>query len=108
LAPCSRTLTAASAGWSSALQSETIGRASVLRGAGRMTKNDSIDFGAGIRLHVKYGDAVSKGDPLLTMYAAKESQLDEAEQMLKQAVTIAENKPETRPLIRNMYSTADE
>ena len=108
LSPCSRTLTASAAGWISSMQSETIGRASVLLGAGRMTKNDSIDFGAGIRLHVKYGDAVSAGDPLLTMYAAKESQLDEAEQMLKQAVCIAENKPEARPLIRSTYSTADE
>ena len=107
LSGCTRTMTAPTAGWISSMQSETVGRASVLLGAGRMTKSDSIDFGAGIRLHVKYGDAVAKGDPLLTMYAEKESQLDEAEQMLKQAVLLADAQPEPRPLIRKAYSTAD-
>lgn len=102
---CSRTLTASAAGWVSSMQSEEIGRASVLLGAGRMTKADAIDFGAGIRLHAKYGDAVQKGDALLTMYAEKESQLDEAEQMLRQAVVISETAPPARPLIRKTYST---
>ena len=81
------------------MQSEEIGRASVLLGAGRMTKKDSIDVGAGIRLHVKYGDEVGRGDALLTMYADKESQLDEAEAKLRAAITVAVQKPEERPLI---------
>ncbi len=87
------------------MHSEEIGRASVLLGAGRMTKNDSIDFGAGIRLLAKYGDAVRAGDPLLTMYADKESQLDEAEPILRQAVVISETAPPERPLIRKSFST---
>ena len=102
---CERTLTADTAGWVSAMQSEEIGRASVLLGAGRMTKTDSIDFGAGIRLHVKYGDAVGKGDPLLTMYAEKEAQLDEAEAKLRAAVTVAAEQPAVQPLIHQTFRT---
>ena len=99
LSGCSRTLKAAQSGWISAMHSEEIGRASVLLGAGRMTKNDAIDPGAGIRLCCKNGDAVQKGDALLTMYASKESQLDEAEAMLRGAVVIAAEKPAPAPLI---------
>jgi pyrimidine-nucleoside phosphorylase len=102
---CVRTLTAASAGWVTAMHSEEIGRASVLLGAGRMTKNDSIDPGAGIRLQAKYGDAVQAGDALLTMYADRESQLDEAEALLRQAIVIAAEEPPARPLIRRTFST---
>ncbi len=106
-ARCSRVLTAGQRGWIAGMDSEQIGRASVLLGAGRMTKADSIDPAAGIVLRAKYGDAVSDDSPLLTMYAAKESQLDEAEQMLRQAVTIAEAQPAPRPLIRKTYSTGE-
>ncbi len=105
LSRCERTLTATESGWIAGMQSEEIGRASVLLGAGRMTKKDSIDFGAGIRLHVQYGDEVRKGSPLLTMYADKESQLDEAEAKLRAAITVAVQKPEERPLIRETLRT---
>ncbi len=106
LSACERTLKAPRDGWISAMLSEEIGRASVLLGAGRMTKNDAIDPGAGIRLCCKNGDAVKRGDALLTMYAEKESQLDEAEAMLRQAILLADEKPEPAPLIHSTYSTA--
>ena len=89
------------------MRSEEIGRASVLLGAGRMTKEDAIDPGAGIRLLCKNGDAAEKGEGLLTMYAAKESQLDEAEEMLRQAIVISAEKPEPAPLIHRAFSSTD-
>ena len=101
-ANCSRTITAGQNGWISAMNSEEIGRASVLLGAGRMTKEDTIDPAAGIVLHAKYGDALRKGDPLLTMYAASEQQMDEAEQKLRCAVTLSEEQPPARPLIHEI------
>ena len=107
LSGCTRTLRAADSGWISAMHSEEIGRASVLLGAGRMAKEDAIDPGAGIRLHCKNGDAVEKGGALLTMYAAKESQLDEAEEMLRQAVVIAEERPAPAPVIHRALRTAE-
>lgn len=106
-AQCSRTLTAEASGWIAALHSEEIGRASVLLGAGRMQKSDCIDPAAGIVLHAKYGDAICAGEPLLTMYAASESQLDEAEAMLQQAVVCSDAQPPNRALINSIHSTGD-
>jgi len=102
LSPCSRILKAPSDGFIAVMQSEEIGRASVLLGAGRMTADEEIDFGAGIRLHVTRGDAVRAGDPLMTMYAAKESQLDEAEAVLRGAVRITPDAPAPQPLIHSI------
>lgn len=104
LSECARTIKADRSGWISTMHSEEIGRASVLLGAGRMTKADAIDSGAGIRLHCKNGDAIQQGDAILTMYAAKESQLDEAEAMLRQAVVIHSEQLPAAPLIHQHYS----
>ena len=38
-------------------------------GAGRIKKEDSIDFAAGIIMHKKLGDAVKAGEPICTLYA---------------------------------------
>ncbi len=103
-AACSRVLTARSGGWVSAMQSEEIGHASVTLGAGRLTKEDAIDPAAGIVLAVKPGDPVQKGDALLTMYAANEAQLDEAEIRLRKAVSVSDSKPDVAPLIHAVIS----
>ena len=102
LSPCSRTLTAQGTGYIAAMQSEEIGRASVLLGAGRTEQDAPIDFGAGIMLNVTRGTAVHKGDALLTMYAEKESQLDEAEAVLRKAICISEAQPAPVPLIHSI------
>lgn len=104
---CERILHAALDGWIEAMHSETIGRASVLLGAGRQRKEDPIDPGAGIRLSVRRGASVHAGDPLLTMYAASESQLDEAEAMLRGAIRISGTKPAPQPLIHALYTNRD-
>lgn len=103
-ARCSRVYRADCSGWVTGMDSEQIGRASVLLGAGRMQKKDPIDPGAGIVLAAKYGSAVHAGDPLMTLYADSESMLDAAEHSLQTAVTIAETEPPAQPLIRAKYS----
>ena len=96
----SRVLTADEDGFITEMQSEEIGRASVTLGAGRMTKTDPIDPAAGIVLAVKPGDAVRKGDPILTMYSANAAQADEAALRLRKAIRISNEKPAEEPLIR--------
>ena len=103
-ARCSRVLCAESDGYIAAMDSEEIGRACVLLGAGRMTKEDSIDPGAGVVLAAECGDAVRIGYPLLTMYAGCEAQLDEAEQKLRKAVRISADMPAQQPLIHRIFS----
>ncbi len=54
-----------------------IGKASVKIGAGRIVKSDEIDPGAGIILHKKIGDVVSKGEKLCTFYKGEGSHHDD-------------------------------
>lgn len=45
-----------------------IGRLSMSLGAGRMSKDDIIDYSVGVKLNVKSGDFVNVGDALCTLY----------------------------------------
>ena len=51
---------------------DEIGKAATMLGAGRATKEDQIDLAVGIVLHKKIGDAVKKGDPLVTIHANRQ------------------------------------
>ena len=103
-AKCSRVLVSEQDGWISAMESEEIGRACVLLGAGRMTMEDVIDPAAGVRLHVQVGDEVHKGDALMTLYAETESKIDEAAKKLRENVKISAERTEPKPLIHAKYS----
>ena len=81
------------------MNAEEVGVTSVVLGAGRETKESDIDFSAGLILHKKYGDAVKKGDSLVTLYTSKEESLKEAERMYREAVIIGDNQPAKEPLV---------
>lgn len=49
-----------------------IGAAALALGAGRQRKGDAIDFGVGVELAVKVGDAVDAGDALATIYGRRD------------------------------------
>ena len=78
---------------------EKIGNASVLLGAGRIKKEDSIDFAAGITMHKKLGDAVKAGESICTFYADDESLFAAAEEMYRGGLVIRDEKPTVPPLI---------
>lgn len=52
---------------------EEIGMVSLLLGAGRLSKNDSIDMSAGIEMNVDVGNVVSAGDTIMTLYSSLRS-----------------------------------
>ncbi|MCI6771991.1 MAG: thymidine phosphorylase [Oscillospiraceae bacterium] len=86
-------------GYISSMNAETIGLASVALGAGRKTKEDTIDYTAGIVLEKKTGEAVKKGDVLARLYTNKDNCLDESERMFLSALDFSEEKPTEKPLI---------
>lgn len=86
-------------GFISSMDVEKCGIASALLGAGRETKDDKIDYTAGIILKAKTGDFVNKGDTLAVFYTNKREAIADAEKMYKNAVSITDKKPETQPLI---------
>ena len=67
-----------------------VGTASWRLGAGRARKEDPVQFGAGVLLHAKRGDQVTKGQPLLTLYTDEESRFDRAIEALQGGIKIEE------------------
>lgn len=87
------------AGYVTAMNTEEIGNTSVLLGAGRETKESTIDFAAGIMLHAKSGQWVEAGAPLATVYTDRSDALGLAEERLLEAFKVDSAPPAKRPLI---------
>ena len=98
-APYSLEVKAETGGYITDVDTEGYGTASLLLGAGRNTKEDKIDFAAGIKLIKKTGDEVKTGDAIAVLYTSDESRLAPAAKRLLNATSIGEKKPEGAPLI---------
>lgn len=98
-APITHEVTADRDGWITAMDTESCGIASVVLGAGRESKEDVIDYSAGIILNAKIGDRVTKGQKLAVLYTSRENAVNTAEDMLKKAITIGDECPKVTPLI---------
>ena len=94
LAPLKKQVLASADGFISGIHAKSIGVASMLTGAGRQSKEQAIDIGAGILLNKKVGDRVQAGDLLLTVYSSEEKRLNQATEIAENAVDISQNKPE--------------
>lgn len=81
------------------MQAEIIGSASVILGAGRLTKEDSIDYAAGIILHKKTGDKVTAGEAIAELHTNDNSKIKDAERLFLSALSFSNKKPEKPPLI---------
>lgn len=89
-------------GFIAEMAAQEIGRASQHLGAGRLRKEDEIDFTAGIRMHVRIGNFVKEGDVLATLYGADSRRLEEAETILEAAVRISTEPAEPPKLIKKI------
>jgi pyrimidine-nucleoside phosphorylase len=78
---------------------EGYGVASLMLGAGRNTKEDEIDYLAGIILNKKTGDFVQKGEMRATLYTSNERLFDSAEKKFLSSTIIGSNKPTATPLV---------
>lgn len=85
----SRDVLAGRTGFIAEMATREIGRASQHLGAGRLRKEDEIDFTAGIRMHVRIGNFVKEGDVLATLYGADSRRLEEAEIIMEAAIRIS-------------------
>lgn len=81
------------------MDAEKIGVSSVLLGAGREKKEDSIDPTAGIILRKKTGDYVEKGETLCLLLTNDEKKIAAAEKKYLEAIEFSSKKPEIMPLI---------
>jgi pyrimidine-nucleoside phosphorylase len=95
-------LTAQQSGYLCGIDAEMVGHASVVLGAGRLTKEMPIDLAVGIILHKKSGEPVREGEPLATIYANDERLLEQAKRELKEAFSYSETAVALCPLIYNI------
>lgn len=95
----SHTVRALSSGYITRVNAEDYGKAALLLGAGRNTKEDEIDHKAGLRLFAKTGDYVNAGEPIAELYASDPRLFAAAEQTLLQATELGPTQPAPRPLI---------
>ena len=91
--------TALRTGYIAAISAEHIGRACLTLGAGRKRTDDTIDFAVGISDLAKIGDRVVPGQPLLTLHANDAFQLEDAEKLVAQAFTYADEPVAREPLV---------
>lgn len=98
-APYSLEVKAQKDGYINGVDTEGYGTASLLLGAGRNTKEDKIDFAAGIKLVKKTGDEVKIGDTVAILYTSEKERLEPAAKRLVDATYITDTKPQDAPLI---------
>jgi len=96
---CAYEVKAPEEGYISHMDTEGIGIASVLLGAGRNTKEDAIDYGAGIILKKKYGEKVMPGDVLAVLYADSQERIQAGADKFLSSCTISQDAPGPETLI---------
>lgn len=90
---------AAEDGFLSGMDTEKIGVAAGLLGAGRETKDSVIDMSAGIYLKKKIGDTVKKGEPIAVCYAGTKEKLNRGMAMFESSIRYSKEAPRIPKLI---------
>ncbi|HLT54735.1 MAG TPA: pyrimidine-nucleoside phosphorylase [Bacillota bacterium] len=91
-------LTAKKSGFITGIAADEIGISAMMLGAGRTTKDSTIDLSAGIVLHKKAGDEIKEGEPLLTIHTNK-LEVESVIGKLYDSIHIENTKADIPPLI---------
>jgi thymidine phosphorylase len=68
-------------------------------GAGRRTKEDTIDHAVGIRCFAKRGDLVEDGEPLAEIHARDQASAEQAADRIRPLIEIAGDPGQPRPIV---------
>ncbi|MBS1791928.1 MAG: thymidine phosphorylase [Acidobacteria bacterium] len=94
------TFAAPSSGFLTGIETDEIGRIVMDWGGGRRRLEDKIDYSVGLYIHLKLGDEVKAGAPLVTAYFNDESKVGEMLARIHAAFTIEAFPTEREPLIK--------
>jgi thymidine phosphorylase len=86
-------------GYIAEINSEEIGIASLLTGAGRSRKDEKINPSAGIIMNCEIGTKIAENDVLLTLCSDSADMLENALVRAENAIKISQEKPDELPLI---------
>ncbi|MEL4024576.1 pyrimidine-nucleoside phosphorylase [Lysinibacillus endophyticus] len=90
-------LPAKQSGYVEKIEADDVGVAAMLLGAGRATKESTIDLAVGLVLHKKVGDSVKDGESLVTIHSNKEDIPEVIEKLYKHI--IISNEPVEAPTL---------
>ena len=94
-------------GFISEIDAFEVGMAAIELGAGRMTKDDVLDYGAGFILNHKTGAFVEKGSPLVIIRTNKKEAIPTVKQRLMKAFKFQDQeKPESPLILKRIISPA--
>jgi len=94
------TVSASETGYIQAIDTEAIGHASMLLGAGRARLDTAIDLGVGLIVEAKIGDKIEQGQPLVTLHFNEEARVEDAASDIHNAYTVGEHKVAPPQLIK--------
>lgn len=89
-------------GYLKTIDNYEIGMASLELGAGRKTKEDKIDYAAGIIFYPKIGQKIYKGDLIATLFTNKRDRIKPAEERILAAMKFSKNKVNAPKLIKEI------
>lgn len=92
-------------GYVSRIVADAVGTAAMKLGAGRATKESVIDLAVGLMLNKKVGDAVKKGESLVTVYSNTED-ISEVEKDLLENIILSKEKVEEPTLVYDLIMEA--
>jgi len=100
----SRDILAQESGYIRDIKARTAGELSLLLGAGRKSKEDEIDYTAGVIFAKKRGDFVHEGDLLAKLYSNSQAKLDEVSAEFPVVFTVGDKKSRRQPLIEKVFT----
>lgn len=95
-------ISSAATGYVTAIDTEGIGWAAMLLGAGRSRLDSSIDYGVGVTVEAKLGDRVNAGSTLAVLHYNDDSSVEAAAGVIERAFAIGEEAVLPRQLIREV------
>jgi pyrimidine-nucleoside phosphorylase len=98
-APVVRPVEADRDGFVASIGAVDVGVAALRLGAGRRTKEDTIDHAVGVVCRAKRGDRVAAGQPLAEVHARDDESADRGVAAVRAAYTLADEAPPEQPIV---------
>jgi pyrimidine-nucleoside phosphorylase len=97
-AECIKIYSTNRSGYLKQINAREIGEISVSLGAGRVKKGDQIDHAVGLIVHKKVGDFLEEGEPLVTIHANRQEQIEHTIRRLANAIEWSDESVDPLPL----------
>jgi pyrimidine-nucleoside phosphorylase len=103
-APVVRSVPAPGDGFVEAIAATAVGEAALGLGAGRLHKEDAIDYAVGILCLAKRGNEVAAGEPIAEVHAQDDESADRAAAEVTAAYRIGGDRPADRPIVLDVIA----